>query len=117
MEIRSDSIKTSKSFLGKKTKKSHISKEPIRSPKADNSSLFETSTELSSNNLLSLEEKTESKGKIIQGFDEIKVPSFLNDLTDNKNVHKAKEKYSIIKAEMGSTELAKLYLIDINKMF
>ena len=81
------------------------------------SSSLETSAELSSDNLLSLEEKQDNKFNKISGFDDIKIPGFLNDCKKNKKIDNAIKSYYKIKEELGSQELTKLYLIDINRLY
>ena len=72
MEPKNYTMKKTKTFLGKKTKKIHKSEE------IDNSStIIDSTNELSSDYLLSLE-KPEIKSKI-PGFDDIKIPTFLNE--------------------------------------
>ena len=117
MERKDESRRMNNSFLGKKTKKSHKTEDNDKTEESSNSSLLlETTLEISSDNILPLEEETESKGKI-PGFDDLKIPSFLNDSKINYNVNKTIEKYSKIKEAFDSPELTKLYLIDINKVF
>ena len=109
MEPKNYSKKKTKTFLGKKTKKIHKSEE------IDNSStLIDSTNELSSDYLLSLE-KPEIKSKI-PGFDDIKIPTFLNDFIVNPNDKKTLNNYNKIKEEFGSSELVKLYLIDIKNL-
>ena len=116
MEIERKSRK-SDSFLGKKIKKNHDVEDDLKSKEIDKtSSLLETSAELSSENLICLEEKPEFKDKI-PGFDDIKIPSFLNDFKCNKKIDKKIEDYFKIKEELGSSDLAELYLIDINRLY
>ena len=110
METKNDSAKKTKTFLGKKTNKMH------KSDEIDNSSsIMDTTFELSSDNLLSLEEKSEHKRKI-PGFDDIKIPTFLNDFIITPKAKKVLDNYNKIKEELGSSELVKLYLIDIKKI-
>ena len=73
--------------------------------------LFETSTELSVDNSITLEEKVDN----IPGFDDINIPSFLNDKCSDID-NKLKNYYKT-KKELGSNELAKLYLIDISRLY
>ena len=114
MEGNIESRRNNVSFLGKKTRKSNKDAQ-YKSYKADNSSQFlDIATKSSSDNNISLENNTEFKMKI-PGFDDIKIPSFLNDFTDNININNAFKRYSKMKEEFG--ELAKLYLIDINKIY
>ena len=109
MEIDRKSRK-SDSFLGKKIKKNHDVEDDLKSKEIDKtSSLLETSAELSSDNLLCLEEKREFKDKI-PGFDDLKIPSFLNDFKCNKIIDKKIEDYYKIKRELGSSDLAELYM-------
>ena len=110
MEPKNYSKKKTKTFLGKKTKKIHKSEE------IDNSStIIDSTNELSSDYLSSLEEKPENKSKI-PGFDDIKIPTFLNDFIVNPNDKKTLNNYNKIKEEFGSSELVKLYLIDIKNL-
>ena len=110
MEPKNYSMKKTKTFLGKKIKKIHKSEE------IDNSStIIDSTNEVSLDYLLSLEEKPEIKCKI-PGFDDIKIPTFLNDFIVNPNDKKTLNNYNKIKEEFGSSELAKLYLIDIKKL-
>ena len=85
MEEIKDITKINNNFLGKKTKnikkvfkikEKNIDKNKIKSE----SSLFETSTDLSSSNILSLEEKSDTNLKI-PNFDDVNIPSFFNDIT------------------------------------
>ena len=87
-----------------------------KSDEIDNSSsIMDTTFELSSDNLLSLEEKSEIKRKI-PGFDDIKIPTFLNNFSANPKAKKTLKNYNKIKEDLGSPELAELYLIDIRKI-
>ena len=114
MEGNLESRRNNISFLGKKTRKSNKD-DQYKSYEADNSSqILDISAESSSDNTISLENNREFKKKI-PGFDDIKIPSFLNDFTDNVNINNAFKRYSKMKEEFG--ELAKLYLIDINKIY
>ena len=116
MEPKEDSMKITKKFLGKKTNKMHKSEETYKSDDTDNSTAkIDTSIELSSDNLLSLEEKPKTKVKIPR-FDDLKIPSFLNDFKVNNSAKNILNSYNKIKEELGSPELAKLYLIDIKKL-
>lgn len=110
MEPKNDCAKKTKTFLGKKTNKMHKSDETDNS-----SSIMDTTFELSSDNLLSLEEKSEHKRKI-PGLDDIKIPAFLNDFIITPKAKKVLHNYNKIKEELGSSELVKLYLIDIKKI-
>ena len=117
MERKEEFVGVNRSFLGKKTKKNHKSEEIYISDEADiSTALMDTTTELSFENLISLEEKSELKGKI-PGFDDLKIPAFFNDFKINKDVNNAIKKYNKIKRELGSPELAKLYLIDKNRIY
>ena len=117
MERKEEFVEVDRSFLGKKTKKNRKSEEIYISDEADiSSALMDTTAELSFDNHISLEEKSELKGKI-PGFDDLKIPAFFNDFKINKDVNNAIKKYNKIKRELGSPELAKLYLIDTNRIY
>ena len=116
MERKEESGQINNSFLGKKTKKAHKLEDNYKSDDTDISSvLMDTIAEISSDNLISLEEKSEINGKI-PGFDDLKIPSFFNDYKMNKTVNKTIKDYNKMKAVLGSPELAQLYLIDINRI-
>ena len=117
MERKEESGKINNSLLGKKTKKDHKLEENYKSEDTDiSSALIDTTAEISSDNLISLEEKSEFNGKI-PGFDDLKIPAFLNDFKMNKTVNRAIKNYNKMKEVLGSPELAKLYLIDINRIY
>ena len=121
MEESKDIIKINNNFLGKKTKNikkifkikdKNIDKNKIK----NESSLFETSTDLSSSNILSLEEKSYNNSKI-PNFDDVIIPSFFNDITKYKVINrKIKNYYKLVK-EFDSPEMAKIYLIDIKRLY
>ena len=68
--------------------------------------------------MISLEEKPESNNKSkITGFDDLIIPAFFNDPKSDKNFDKTLANYKKIRAELGSNELAKLYLIDFNRLY
>ena len=115
MEESTESKKSDISFLGKKTKKYCRTNVDYKSEEFDRS-LFsmETSAELTSEVLL-FDKKSESKDKIF-GFDDIKIPTFLNDIEKDNVTDNIIKNYKKVKEELGSSELAKLYLIDINKI-
>ena len=116
MERKEESGQINNSFLGKKTKKAHKLEDNYKSDDTDISSvLMDTIAEISSDNLISLEEKSEINGKI-PGFDDLKIPSFFNDSKMNKTINKTIKDYNKMKAVLGSPELAQLYLIDINRI-
>ena len=108
-------------FLGKKTKcmenvfKNKEKKKNNKKNKKD-SLLFETSTDISSSNLISLEEKTDNILKI-PSFDDIIIPSFLNDFTKYNVINRKIKNYYKLEKEIGSPELAKLYLIDVKRLY
>ena len=120
MEIKEESRKKRYSLLGKKTKR-HIKVENSKSNLSEKGSFsVETSADLSSDNLLSLEEKEENNSKKLIGFDDLEIPGFLNDskkIQKNNSVDKVIENYFKIKEELGSPELSRLYLIDINRLY
>ena len=118
MELKEESRKNLNLLLGKKTNRNKKEEECSQSQYSEKGSFsLETSAELSSDNLLSLEEKQDNKSKKIIGFDDIKIPGFLNDCKINKKIDKAIKSYFKIKEELGSPELTKLYLIDINRLY
>ena len=104
-----------KNYLGKK--KHNLLSKSKENPKIDDlnkeSIFFEPSTELSIDNIISLDEKFEK----IQGLDDVNIPAFLNDKAINNNLNKTIKKYYQAKKELASNELAKLYLIDINRLY
>ena len=116
MEAKDFSRKTTKTFLGKKTSKINKSEENFKTDKTDSSSVaIDATFELSFDNFISLGEKPIIKNKI-PGFDDIKIPTFLNDLTPNPKAKQHINNYKKLKEELGSPELAKLYLIDIKNL-
>ena len=106
-------------FLGKKTKNRRKTEESKDlKPSSKSLSILDTSAELSTENLISLEEKPESNNKSkITGFDDLIIPAFFNDPKSDKNFDKTLANYKKIRAELGSNELAKLYLIDFNRLY
>ena len=111
------STKKENSFLGRKTKKMLQTNDSYKYEETDKVSfLSETSAEYSGDNIISLEEKTVDKTKI-PGFDDIKIPSFLNDIKKDSSLNKTIEDYNKIKEELGSPELVQLYLVDINRIY
>ena len=112
-EIRGISI----SFLGKKKKSPEKTKEIYKFEDSDKSFLLsDTSADISFENNLSLDEKTEDYKIQLYGFDNIKIRPFLNDKIKPKNSKKTIKNYYKMKNELGSDELAKLYLIDFNRL-
>ena len=106
-------------FLGKKTKnRRKIEESKNLRPSSKSLSILDTSAELSTENLISLEEKPDSDNKSkITGFDDLIIPAFFNDPKSDKNFDKTLANYKKIRAELGSNELAKLYLIDFNRLY
>ena len=106
-------------FLGKKTKNRKKTEESKNlKPSSKSLSILDTSAELSTENLISLEEKPDSDNKSkITGFDDLIIPAFFNDPKSDKNFDKTLANYKKIRAELGSNELAKLYLIDFNRLY
>ena len=102
-------------YIGKKVKKYSKLEEPKIEDENKDSILFETSTELSMDNLINLEEKIENNS-LIPGLDDINVPAFFNDITKYKDINKKIKKYYETKKEIGS-ELAELYLIDVHRIY
>ena len=104
-------------FLGKKTKKDFQIDNSDKSEDNDKSLfLLETNTESLIYNIISLNEKTENENKI-PGFDDVKIPLFLNDIKKDNSLNKKIREYNKIKEEFGSSELADLYLIDIKSLY
>ena len=117
MELSEESRGICISFLGKKTKCPGKIDESYKYEETDKSSLlFDTSADLSLENNLSLDEKTENYKIKINGLDNIKIPPFLNDKIKPKNSKKTIKNYYKMKNELGSDELARLYLIDFNRL-
>lgn len=103
MKIRRDKP----NFIGKKTKRmekryKYFSKD---------SCSFENDTDLSSHNISKYEEK-----KIIT-LDKLIIPSFFNDITKYDDINREIANYYKAKRELGSQELADLYLIDVKKLY
>ena len=118
MELKEESGTNVKFLLGKKTNRYKKEEECSQSQYSEKGSFsLETSAELSSDNLLSLEEKQDNKSKKLPGFDDIKIPGFLNDRKINKKIDQAIKSYYKIKEELGSQDLTKLYLVDINRLY
>ena len=116
MEAKDFSRKTIKTFLGKKTCKINKSEENFKTDETDSSpAAIDATFELSFDNFISLEEKPVIKNKI-PGFDDIKIPTFLNDFIITPKAKKVLDNYNKIKEELGSSELVKLYLVDIKKI-
>ena len=125
MEEIKDLKNISNKFLGKKTKNIKkifkIKEIPINKNKNKNkikteSSLFETSTDLSSSNILSLEEKSDANPKIPY-FDDIIIPSFFNDITKYNVINRIIKNYYKLAKQFDSPEMAKIYLIDIKRLY
>ena len=117
MDQNNECKKINNILLGKKTKKSNLKQKEKKSPNSEeinkDSILFETSTELSYDNAINLEEKSE----IIPGLDDINIPSFLNDNIEYKDINKKIKNYYKAKKALGSNELAELYLINVPKLY
>ena len=121
MEEIKDKDNINKNYLGKKTK--YVKKLfKVREKKNNNkknknySLLFETSTDISSSNLITLEEKNDNFVKI-PSFEDIIIPSFLNDITKYNVINRKINNYYKLEKEIGSPELAKLYLIDVKRLY
>ena len=117
MEKNDESKKINNVLLSKKRKKSNLIQKDNKSPNSEeinkDSILFETSTELSYENVINLEEKPE----IIPGLDDINIPSFLNDNNEYKDINKKIKNYYKAKKALGSNELAELYLINVHRLY
>ena len=107
-------------FLGKKMKineKKLIKKSSKKLTKiSTNETLFESSTEQSFDNQINLLENPSTLLKI-PSLDEVKIPSFLNDITKYDKINKKIKSYYKAKKELNSPEMAKLYLIDIKRLY
>ena len=127
MEEIKDLKNINNKFLGKKTKNIKkifkIKENPININVNKNknkikteSSLFESSTDLSSSNILSLEEKSDTNPKI-HNFDDIIIPSFFNDITKYNIINRKIKNYYKLAKQFDSPEMAKIYLIDIKRLY
>ena len=122
MEEIKDIEKINNNYLGKKTKSikkifkineiKKNNKQNINKKEKHDSLLIETSTDLSSSNLINLEEKSEITSKI-PNFDDVIIPSFLNDITKYKDINRKIKNYYKLRKQFNSLEMAKLYLIDV----
>ena len=115
MEKTNEKKRIKKLYIGKKVKKDSKLEEPKIEDENKDSILFETSTELSMDNLINLEEKIENNS-LIPGLDDLNVPNFFNDITKYKDINKKIKKYYETKKEIGN-ELAELYLIDVHRIY
>ena len=115
MEKINEKKRIKKLYIGKKVKKDSKIEEPKIEDENKDSILFETSTELSMDNLINLEEKIENNS-LIPGLDDLNVPNFFNDITKYKDINKKIKKYYETKKEIGN-ELAELYLIDVHRIY
>ena len=115
MEKTNEEKRIKKLYIGKKVKKDSELEELKTEDENKDSILFETSTELSMDNLINLEEKIENN-LLIPGLDDLNVPEFFNDITKYKDINKKIKKYYETKKEIGS-ELAELYLIDVHRIY
>ena len=113
MELKEEIKKNKNLFLGKKIKNPLKTDENLKLEESKDSILFETSTELSIDNSINVDERNEK----LPGLDDIKIPSFLNDININSDRNKRIKNYYKIKKELCSNELAKLYLIDIKRLY
>ena len=118
MEKNKDIKRISKTFLGKKTKNKNklIKKKAVLRKKLKGSIIFENSTDLSSYNLIGIEEKSDINTKV-PNLDEVIIPSFFNDITKYNDINKRIKNYHEIERSLGSPELAKIYLIDIKYLY
>ena len=125
MEEIKDIKNINNNFLGKKIKnikKIFKIKDKIINKNKDKdkikieSSLFETSTDLSSSNILTLEEKSDNNSKI-PNFDDIIIPSFFNDITKYNVINRKIKNYYKLAKEFDSPEIAKIYLIDVKRLY
>ena len=99
-----------------KNKKKKITKEKCSKEKCSKDSILENSTDLSSNNLISLDEKSDAILKV-PSLDDIVIPSFLNDITKYHKINKEINKYYEFRKLFNSPELAEIYLIDVKRLY
>ena len=116
-----DEKQIKKLFLGKKTKnkKNLFIVNTIEKNKRKiikDSIYLESSTDLSSSNIINYEEKSDTMTNF-PGLDDIVIPSFFNDITKYNDINKKIKNYYKIEKELGSPELAKLYLIDVKRLY
>ena len=97
-------INNNKTIKKKKKNKKSLPKDSI---------ILENSTDLSSNNILSLEEKNDTILKEVPNLDDIVIPSFLNDIPKSKEI----ENYYKYQKLFDSPEIAKIYLVDIKRLY
>ena len=121
MENIIDSQRISTLYLGKKIKnKKKIFKikkyEKSQKDITKTSNIFELSTDLSSSNILNLEEKSDTIIKY-PSLEDVVIPPFLNDITKYNDINRKIKNYYKIEKELGSPELAKLYLIDVKRLY
>ena len=107
-----------KTFICKKTKNicKSIKKQKTNKNITKDSIIIENSTDLSSNNLISLEERSNTIIDI-PSLDDILIPSFLNDITKYKKINKEIDKYYQLRKSFESPEMAKVYLIDVKRLY
>ena len=99
-----------------KNKKKKITKERCTKENCSKDSILENSTDLSSNNLISLDEKSDAILKV-PSLDDIVIPSFLNDITKYHKINKEINKYYDFRKLFNSPELAEIYLIDVKRLY
>ena len=125
MEEINDIKNFNNNFLGKKTKNIKkifkiknkiINKNKDKDKIKSESSLFETSTDLSSSNILALEQKSDTNSKILN-FDDIIIPSFFNDITKYNVINRKIKNYYKLAKQFDSPEMAKIYLIDVKRLY
>ena len=121
MEKIIDSQRISTLYLGKKIKNKKklfkiIKHEKSQKDIVKNSIIFESSTDLSSSNILNLEEKSDTNIKF-PSLEDVMIPPFLNDITKYNEINRKIKNYYKIEKELGSPELAKLYLIDVKRLY
>ena len=105
--ISKKTINNNNSIKKKKKSKKIIPKESI---------ILENSTDFSSNNILSLEEKSDTILKV-PNLDDIVIPSFLNDIPKNNKINKEIENYYKYQKIFDSPEMAEVYLIDKKRLY
>ena len=108
-----------KVFISKKTinnNKSNKKKKKFKKIIPKESLILENSTDLSSNNIISLEEKSDTILNV-PNLDDIVIPSFLNDIPKDNKINKEIENYNKYQKLFDSPEMAEIYLIDKKRLY
>ena len=116
MEDIKNIVRIHKVFISKKTINNIKKKKKSKKNISKDSITFENSTDLSSNNIISLEEKSDIILKV-PNLDDIVIPSFLNDIPKNNKINKDIENYYKYQKLFDSPEMAKVYLVDVKRLY